>query len=175
MSMCTGSDAMFQPSSSVSRNDCPPELPSLANYIMNCNSALYPIMKRGLSGWVLACLLMASACKPGDPLPGGYAIFYGDSEDVGLVLPPKGEMLVGPKLVGIGNSGTVIFGEVQAPKKPFPNLLGSRTPGYFIVNTTTGAIELGLSREEWKNRLSKLGVEGEPELVAPERKGPQRR
>ena len=79
---------------------------------MNCNSALYPIMKRGLSGWVLACLLMASACKPGDPLPGGYAIFYGDSEDVGLVLPPKGELLVGPKLAGIGNSGTVIFGEL---------------------------------------------------------------
>jgi len=48
-------------------------------------------------------------------LPGGYAIFFGDSEDVGLVLPPKGEILVGPKLAKIGNSGTLIFGEVQPP------------------------------------------------------------
>ena len=48
----------------------------------------------------LLSLLLLTACKKGDPLPGGYAIFFADSEDVGLVLPPKGEILVGPTRAG---------------------------------------------------------------------------
>lgn len=47
------------------------------------------------------------------------------------MLPPKGEILVGSKLAQIGSSGTLIFGEVQPPKKPNPSLAGSRTPGFF--------------------------------------------
>ena len=121
----------------------------------------------------LLSLLLLTACNKSTPLPGGYAIFFGDSEDVGLVRPPKGEILVGPKLAKIGSSGTLIFGEVQAPKKPNPSLDGSRTPGFFILDSTTGALERGLSREEWSKNLQKAGLQGESELVYPERKGPR--
>ena len=127
-----------------------------------------------LSLTLMSLLLLLTACNKGTPLPGGYAIFFGDSEDVGLVLPPKGEILVGPKLAKIGNSGTLIFGEVQLPKKPERKFqTGSRTPGFFILDSTTGAIERGLSREEWLKKLQKAGLQGEPELVYPERKGPR--
>jgi hypothetical protein len=129
---------------------------------------------RTLLALALLSLLHLTACNKSTPLPGGYAIFFADSEDVGLVLPPKGEVLVGPKLAQIGNSGTLIFGEVQLPKKPERKFqTGSRTPGFFILDSTTGAIERGLSREEWSKKLEKAGVQGEPELVSPERKGPR--
>ena len=126
---------------------------------------------RTLLTLALLSLLVLNGCNKADPLPGGYAIFFGDSEDVGLVLPPKGEILVGPKLAKIGNSGTLIFGEVQPPKKPNPSLDGSRTPGFFILDSATGTIERGLSREDWLKKLQKAGLQGEPELVSPERKG----
>jgi hypothetical protein len=122
---------------------------------------------------LILLFLLLTACNKSAPLPGGYAIFFGDSEDIGLVLPPKGETLVGPKLAKIGNSGTLIFGEVQPPKKPYPSLAGSRTPGFFILDTTTGTIEMGLSRGEWLKKLQNAGLQGEPELVDPERKGPR--
>jgi len=128
---------------------------------------------RTLLTLALMSLLPLNGCNKGDPLPGGYAILFGDSEDVGLVLQPKGEILVGPKLAKIGNSGTLIFGEVQPPKKPNPSLAGSATPGFFILDSTAGTIERGLSREEWSKKLQKAGLQGEPELVYPERKGPR--
>ena len=126
-----------------------------------------PTMKtRALLPLTLLFLLLLTACNKGDPLPGGYAIFFADSEDVGLVLPPKGEVLVGPKLAPIGNSGTLIFGEVQLPKKPERKFqTGSRTPGFFILDSTTGAVERGLSREEWLKKLRQAGLQGEPVLV----------
>jgi len=123
----------------------------------------------------LMSLLLLTACNKGAPLPGGYAIFFGDSEDVGLVLPPNGEILVGPKLAKIGNSGTLIFGEVQLPNKPERKFqTGSRTPGFFILDSTTGAIERGLSREDWLKKLQKAGLQGDPELVYPGRKAPRK-
>ena len=130
---------------------------------------------RTLLTLALLSLLVLNGCNRGDPLPGGYAIFFADSEDVGLVLPPKGEVLVGPKLAQIGNSGTLIFGEVQLPKKPERKFqTGSRTPGFFILDSSTGTIEMGLSREDWLKKLQKAELQGEPELVYPGRKAPRK-
>ena len=50
---------------------------------------------------------------------------------------------------------------------------GSGTPGFFILDSTTGAIESGLSREGWLKKLQKAGIQGEPELVYPVSKGPR--
>jgi hypothetical protein len=111
--------------------------------------------------------------RKGTPLPGGYAILFGDSEDVELVLPPKGEILVGPKRVKIGSAGTLIFGEVQPSQKPNPSLTGSRTPGFFILDSSTGTIEKGLSREDWLKKLRQAGLQGEPGVLYPERRGPR--
>lgn len=121
----------------------------------------------------LLSLSVLTGCRKGSPLPGGYAIFFAGGDDVGLVRPPKGEILVGPTLAKIGNSGTHIFGEVQQPKRPNPTPVASAAPGFFIIDTTTGTVELGFSQEEWLKKLEKAGLRGEPELVPPERKGPR--
>jgi hypothetical protein len=41
------------------------------------------------------------------------------------------------------------------------------------LDSNAGAIERGLSREEWLKKLRKTGHQGEPELGCPERKGPR--
>lgn len=48
----------------------------------------------------------------------------------------------------------------------------SEIPQFFILDSTTGAIERGLSREDWLKKLQKAGVQGEPEPVPSEKKGP---
>lgn len=122
-------------------------------------------------GLGLLSLLLLTACRKGDPLPGGHAIFFAGGDDVSLVRGPGGDILVGPKLVQIGNSGALIFGEVQA--KGARSTAVSETPGFFILDSTTGAIERGLSREDWLKKLKRAGLQGEAELVPPERKGPR--
>ena len=118
-------------------------------------------------------LLLFTACRKGSPLPGGYAIFFAGGDDIGLVHPPNGEILVGPKLAKIGNAGTLIFGEVQSPGTPKPTPPASATPGFFILDSTTGTIQRGLAREDWLKKLQKAGLQGEPDLVYPEQKGPR--
>jgi hypothetical protein len=49
----------------------------------------------------------------------------------------------------------------------------SETPGFFILDSATGTIERGLSREDWLKKLRKAGLQGEPELVYPGRKAPR--
>lgn len=118
---------------------------------------------------LLSLLLMA--CNKGDPLPGGYAIFIASGEETLLVDKHSGGV-AGANLVKIGNSGALIFGEIQLmPRRPAKD---SDTPGFFILDSTTGAIEKGLSREEWLKKLQKAGVQGEPELVYPGWKAPRK-
>jgi len=111
-------------------------------------------------------LLFLTACNRGTPLPGGYAIFIASNSEIMLV-DQKGGGVAGAHLTQIGNSGALIFGEIQAmPRRP----ADSDTPGFFILDSATGTIERGLSREDWLKKLRKAGLQGEPELVYPGRK-----
>ena len=113
--------------------------------------------------------LLLTGCNQGDPLPGGYAIFIASGEETLLVDKQSGGV-AGANLVQIGNSGTLIFGEIQImPRRPAKD---SDTPGFFILDSTTGVIEKGLSREDWLKKLKKAGIQGEPVLVYPGRKAP---
>jgi hypothetical protein len=117
----------------------------------------------------LLSLLLPTACNKGTPLPGGYAIFIASSSEV-LLVDKQGVGVAGANLVQIGNSGVLIFGEIQAmPRRP----ADSDTPGFFILDATTGTIEKGLSREDWLKKLQKAGLQGEPGLVYPGRKAPR--
>ena len=90
-------------------------------------------------------LLLLTACNKGDPLPGGYAIFIGSSSEI-LLVDKQRSGVAGANLVQIGNSGVLIFGEIQAmPRRPGAD---SDTPGFFILDSTTGTIEKGLSRDD---------------------------
>jgi hypothetical protein len=117
----------------------------------------------------LLSLLLLTACNKGTPLPGGYAIFIASGSEIMLV-DQKGRGVAGANLTQIGNSGALIFGEIQAmPRRP----ADSDTPGFFILDATTGTIEKGLSREDWLKKLQKAGLQGEPGLVYPGRKAPR--
>lgn len=116
-------------------------------------------------------LLLLTGCSKGAPLPGGYAIFIASSSEV-LLVDKQGGGVAGANLVKIGNSGNLIFGEVQLmPRRPAKD---SDTPGFFILDSTMGAIQKGLSREDWLAKLHKAGIQGEPELFYPERKAPRK-
>jgi hypothetical protein len=115
--------------------------------------------------------LLLTGCNKGAPLPGGYAIFIASGEETLLVDKQSGGV-AGANLVQIGNSGALIFGEIQLmPARPAKD---SDTPGFFILDSTTGAIEKGLSREDWLKKLQKAGIQGEPDLVYPGRKAPRK-
>jgi hypothetical protein len=49
------------------------------------------------------------------------------------------------------------------PRRP----ADSDIPGFFILDSSTGAIKKGLSREDWLKKLQKAGLQGEPVLVYP--------
>jgi hypothetical protein len=57
------------------------------------------------------------------------------------------------------------------PRRP----TDSDATGFFILDSSTGAIEKGLSREDWLKKLQKAGLHGEPALVYPGRKSPRYR
>jgi hypothetical protein len=135
------------------------------NNMMNMNPAMHlPV--------VLLISLFLVGCNQSNPLPGGYAIFIPAGEDSMMLVDSNNEGVAGPGLAQIGNSGKIIFGEIRA--MPQRVVAASQTPGYFILETTTGSIESGLSRENWLQKLKQAGVQGEPELVYPGRKGPRK-
>ena len=117
---------------------------------------------RTLLTLALMSLLLLNGCNKGDPLPGGYAIFIASSSEI-LLVDKQRSGVAGANLVQIGNSGVLIFGEIQAmPRRPGAD---SDTPGFFILDSITGTIEKGLSLEDWLKKLQKAGLQGEPGLV----------
>jgi len=126
---------------------------------------------RTLLPLTLRTLLFLAACNKGDPLPGGYAIFIPAGDDSMMLVDGKRMGVAGAALTQIGNSGALIFGEVQAT--PRRSAADSETPGFFILDSATGTIEKGLSREDWLKKLQKAGLQGEPVLVYPGRKAPR--
>ena len=121
----------------------------------------------------LLTLLLLAGCNKGAPLPGGYAIFIPGGEDSMMLVNSKNEGVAGAALAQIGNSGTLIFGEIRATPQRFA-AAASQTPGFFMLDSATGTIERGLSRADWLQKLKKAGVQGEPELVYPGRKAPRK-
>ena len=105
--------------------------------------------------------------QPGAPLPGGYGIFIASSSEI-MLTDPQRSGVAGANLTQIGNSGVLIFGEIQTSGQ---GPAGNDTPGFFILDSSTGVIEKGLSREDWLTKLKKAGLQGEPELVSPAKKG----
>lgn len=130
-----------------------------------------PLRTHTLPAVLLLKLLFLTACNKGAPLPGGYAIFIASSAEI-LLVDKQSRGVAGANVVKIGNSGSMIFGEVQLmPRRPAKD---SDTPGFFILDSTRGAVEKGLSREDWLKKLQEAGVQGEPELVHPGMKSPRK-
>jgi hypothetical protein len=113
----------------------------------------------------ISSLLGCVGCHRTPPLPGGYTVFRASSHEVGLSGGKYKSIVAGPKLIQVGSSGTLIFGEIALRPGVPPS--ESDTPGFFILDTTTEAIQKGLTREDWLKKLHEAGIAEEPGLQRP--------
>lgn len=72
------------------------------------------------------------------------------------------DVIVKPKIISIGISGAIVFGEaVASPQSELPS-----EPGFFVVDTSAATVETGLDRDSFERKLADLGIVN-PKLVDP--------
>jgi len=114
----------------------------------------------------LAALVITSCSDRGETLPGGYFIFIASPSEMFLNEPKYGGSIpeLGTDLEEIGNHNEFIFGQSGAAR-------GAK-PGYFLLNTKSGAIKTGLTQSNWLDLTTAAGIPNPPKLVNPARKSP---
>ena len=118
---------------------------------------------------VLHLSLQSVSCRnKEDPLPGGYFIFVASDSEIFLNEPTYGGSIpqLGTDLEQVGNHHEFIFGRSGADR--------GAAPGYFLLNTKSGAIKTGLAENDWLAELTSAGVPAPPILVDPRSKSPRR-
>lgn len=112
-------------------------------------------------------------CSQGEPLPNGYAVFFASGSEAGLVKPAAkgGEIIAGPHIAELGNSGAYIYGRIE-PKKGIPPH-PDHAPGFFVIDSATDKVTTGLDRDKWLDELKAVGVDT-PQLHPPEFKSPKK-
>ena len=95
-------------------------------------------------------------------------IFEKDSE---RVVPSKTHdfcidpFIVPPKIVGLNICEDIIVGKSESsPDADIPSI-----PGFFILNMTTGSVQVGLDEQGWLDVLKSLGITKKPSLIKPSR------
>ena len=117
------------------------------------------------AGLVLGLVFGLWVSRPSIQLPAGYQIFFASSSEVFLE-DPQGEIVVGASLAELNSEAGLIVGRNQ-PRPGDSQTIGNAA-GYFVIETATGHITRGLSRDAWIQRLRELGVPGVPLLHPPE-------
>jgi len=115
----------------------------------------------GAHAWANAPLLVA--------LPNGYHIervrsgtlVLENGHGKSLIAPLAGYAVYGVIVTGLAGTETHPDGS-YANDTPLPE---SSEPGYFVLDTSTGKLQAGLSAQAWKSRLGELGVSA-PEIYA---------
>lgn len=95
------------------------------------------------------------------PLPKGYELFQYSGNEVGLH-DAKGNAVLNPIIDSYAVVGDLVIGHVTKARSGWGSV-----PGYFIVDTHTGAFKSGLKKEQWQAVLLKHGVERLPTLKRP--------
>ena len=121
---------------------------------------------RTLAAIVLTSLALAACSDPGEPLPGGYFIFKASSSEVYLNEPKYNGSIpkLGTDLQEIGNHNEFIFGRSGNGR--------GTTPGFFLLDTKTGALQVGLTETNWLTATAAAGIPQPPKLMDPTRKKP---
>ncbi len=148
-------------------------------------------MFRLIDKWFLAmvfCLvIMASLLLPGChpdydvDLPNGYLLVRSNSYDI-AIFGPKGlglHRVIPPLIVSIGVKDEFVFGIVADPSEPSfqekteraiaERAIREKARGYFLLNTKTHKVQVGLTKEAWLAALEKNGLQGEPKMRKPSR------
>ena len=102
-------------------------------------------------------------------LPNGYRVFSASSSEVYLMDERK---TTSPEshIEKLGCQGNFIYGQLTAQKRRPPEQ--SDTPGYFLIDSSTGTVEKGLELGAWREAWKAVGIE-EPRLLSPESMGPR--
>ena len=115
------------------------------------------------------------------PLPNGYLLVSCNEYDIVIACPKEldGTIVVPPLIVAIGVHGDIVFGKVEDSHAPWLLEEGERAKteradqekarGFFLINTKTHAVQLGLTTHAWIEALKDLGICDEPTLKKPSR------
>ena len=127
--------------------------------------------------WLLAAGLAVAlgvglwSLRPSVALPAGYRIFFASGSEVYLV-DPHDDSVIGATLAEVNTQGGLIVGR-NVPR-PGDRLFDRNEPGFFVIETGSGRITRGLSREQLEQHLRQLGQPGIPPLYPPEYVGPRK-
>lgn len=114
----------------------------------------------------LVIVFSISGCGSPDydtPLLNGYRLVRTNAYTV-YIFPPEsvkqlkyqGAWAVGPKIVALNTSDSIIFGKVEHSPNADP---GPTKPGYFILDTSKHEVVMGLNHDDWINKLKEYGIQ----------------
>jgi hypothetical protein len=120
-----------------------------------------------------AICVLASACSEsmGEyslALPNGYHLERYSSGEVTIVAPGS-TIAVAGVVQEYAIAGSFIVGRTVVPPTSAENqakYYSHVRPGYFVVDTSSGEVLLGLSEREWKANLARRNI-AVPQLLAP--------
>ena len=140
------------------------------------------------------CALSCSGCDKvlehsmsGDykvALPNGYALIRSNAYDVAIWNPEEGtyhqrSRIIAPLITGISVQGDWVLGLVEDSHNPWLLEKNERAKvekaeqekarGYFLLNTKTHNVQIGLTKETWLTVLKDNGIQSEPQLERPSR------
>ena len=100
----------------------------------------------------------ASSIQIFEPLDAGYrsSPAYRRRDTVNGNATFHDSIVVPPKIVAIGCVGDIVYGIVET--SPDSENATLTVPGYFVLDTRTGDVALGLNKESHLKRLNKLGI-----------------
>jgi hypothetical protein len=97
-------------------------------------------------------------------LRSGYRLVRTNSPTIAIYRKDSGDV-VPPKIVGLNIRKDIILGKAES--SPLADV--ASVPGFFIVNMTTGSVQVGLDEQAWLNALRALGFAKPPSLREPSR------
>ena len=115
------------------------------------------------------CCGIFFGCHPTDysvQLPNGYSVVRVNSDKL-LIADARPVVVVPPSVKEMGVTGNLVYGRVSRPSVLDPNL--KTITGYFVVDTRTGGVMLGMEENAWLRRLRDSGINERPILRRPTR------
>ena len=97
-------------------------------------------------------------------LGAGYKLLRTNSPTI-TISQKDGACVVPPKIVGLNIRKDIILGKAESsPLADFASV-----PGFFILNTNTESVQIGLDEQTWLNALRSMGFTEPPPLRRPSR------
>ena len=99
-------------------------------------------------------------------LPNGYVLFRANATEIYIIDPKRivDRIIVFPHIEKYNVINTIVVGNVVSAEGEMKEY---SDPGYFILETNTGKVTTGLTKDSWLLKLKELGVDSEPELKIP--------